>query len=263
MKQSPLGRGHLFSLVAAVLLVWGMGSVGLLDSGRLSRGALNLGVFVTGLFPPDLSVLPTVAQALVETIQIAVVGTLLGFLAAVPLALAASRVLFPPIVTVPVRLVLAAIRTVPALLWGVAFVVAVGLGAAAGALGVAVYSLGYLGKLLYEAFEGVDPEVVEAVRSVGANRVQLARFAILPEATNAVISQLLFMFEYNVRASSIMGFVGAGGIGFYLLGYIQMLQYPRLMTAFLVTMAVVVLVDYLSAQFRRLLALPSDVSRVA
>jgi phosphonate transport system permease protein len=92
---------------------------------------------------------------------------------------------------------------VPALFWAIVFVVAVGLGPAAGTLAVTLYSLGYLGNLLYETFEGVDPEVVEAVRSVGCGRAQLARYALLPEAANGILAQLLFMFEYNVRASSI------------------------------------------------------------
>jgi phosphonate transport system permease protein len=225
------------------------------------RGWRNLGIFVADLFPPDLTVLPTVARALVETVQIAIVGTLLGFICALPMALAASRSLFPIAVTGPVRLLLAAIRTVPSLLWGIIFVVAVGLGAAAGALGVAMYSLGYLGKLLYEGFEGVDSEVVEAVRGVGASRFQLARYAILPEAANVVLSQLLFMFEYNVRASSIMGFVGAGGIGFYLNGYVQNLQYSKLTTAILITLVAVVLIDQASSRIRRALALPGEAGR--
>ncbi|MBM2810564.1 MAG: phosphonate transporter, permease protein PhnE [Chloroflexi bacterium] len=256
-------RSRLFSVIILGVFLWALASVGLLDAERLGRGTLNLGVFLSALFPPDLSVLPNLGRALVETLQIAIVGTLLGFILAVPMALAATRALFPPMVTVPTRLILSAVRTIPSLLWGIIFVVAVGLGAAAGALGVALYSLGYLGKLLYEAFEGVDTEVVEAVRSAGVGRLQLARYGIIPEAGNVVLSQLLFMFEYNVRASSIMGLVGAGGIGFYLLGYIQMLQYSRLMTALLVTLAAVVLIDYASSLVRRVLVLPSEVQAVA
>lgn len=257
MKTSLPASRTLLVLVLA-LFVLALGNVGLLDGARITKGLVNLGIFLGALFPPDLSVLPTVARAMVETLQIALVGTILGFILALPMSLAATRVLFPPAVTAPVRLVLAAVRTVPSLLWGIVFVVAVGLGAAAGALGIGLYSLGYLGKLLYEAFEGVDEEVIEAVRSVGVSRLQLARYAIIPEAANAVLSQLLFMFEYNVRASSIMGLVGAGGIGFYLLGYIQMLQYDKLTTALMVTLIVVVLMDRVSVLIRRLLVLPSE-----
>lgn len=250
MKRDELAsRLLLLALLAALLL--SLGNVGLLDAGRLARGAANLAVFAGGLFPPDTSVLPTVALAMVETVQIAFVGTAIGFVLAVPLALAASQALFGAFVTGAVKLLLALVRTVPSLFWGIVFVVAVGLGPAAGTLGIALYSLGYLGKLFYETFEGVDPEVLEAVRGVGCSRLQLARFALLPEAANNVLAQLLFMFEYNVRASSIMGFVGAGGIGFYLLGYIQMLRYDDLTTALLVTLLVVVLIDRLSALVRR------------
>ena len=150
----------------------------------------------------------------------------------------------------PIKLLLALVRSVPAILWAILFVVAVGLGPAAGTLGVALYSVGYLGKIFYELFEGTDPEVIEAVRGVGCGPFQLARHAILPEALNGVVSQLLYMFEYNVRASAIMGFVGAGGIGFYLLGYIQTLEYQSLLTAILVTLVAVVFIDRASAVLR-------------
>ncbi len=113
-----------------------------------------------------------------------------------------------------------------------------------------MYSLGYMGKLFSEAFDGVDPEVLEAVRGTGLGRAQLARYALLPEAANQLLSQLLFMFEYNVRSSSIMGFVGAGGIGYYLLGYVQTLRYQELTTALLVTLVVVLAIDRLSAVVR-------------
>ncbi|MEK7285580.1 MAG: phosphonate ABC transporter, permease protein PhnE [Chloroflexota bacterium] len=254
MRRRWLGRAVILVVLAA--LVAAMADVGLLDAGRLGRGIRNLAEFTAGLFPPDPSSLPTLAEAMLETIEMALVGTAIGFVLALPLALAASPALFGPAVTGPVKLVLASVRTVPSLFWGVVFVVAVGLGPAAGALGVALYSLGYLGKLLYETFDGVDPEVLEAVRSVGAGRAQMARYALLPEAANGVIAQLLFMFEYNVRASAIMGFVGAGGIGFYLLGYIQLLRYDLLLTALLLTLAVVVLIDRASALARRTFLFP-------
>jgi len=254
--QKWLPRSLVMLLFAA--LVISMANIGLLDLPRLGRGALNIGRFVGDLFPPDLSVLGAVTVAIVETLQIALVGTLLGFAMALPMALLATPFLFGPTITGAARTILAVVRTVPSLFWGILFVVAVGLGPAAGALGVALYSLGYLGKLLYEIFEGVDPEVLEAVRSVGCNRLQLARFAVLPEAANNLVAQLLFMFEYNVRASSIMGFVGAGGIGFYLLGYIQMLQYDRLLTALVATLVVVILIDRASARLRRMFLLPTS-----
>jgi len=247
---SQLTRPRVVALALIIAFGVSLRNVGLLDADRVRRGLHNAGIFLGDLFPPELDVLPEVSRALLETTQIAFAGTALGFLVALPLALLASRTLAPPLVTVPVKLLLAFVRTVPAILWAIVFVVAVGLGPAAGTLGVALYSVGYLGKVFYELFEGSDPEVMEAVRGVGAGRLQLARHAILPEAANGLVSQLLFMFEYNVRASSIMGFVGAGGIGYYLLGYVQLLEYRSLLTAVLVTLIVVVAIDRASAGIR-------------
>jgi phosphonate transport system permease protein len=248
--------GAVVSAFLLVLLALALADIGLLDLGRLARGVRNLGEFAVALFPPDPSSLPTLVEAMVQTIEMAFVGTAIGFALALPLSLAASPVLFGPSVTGPVKVLLAAVRTVPALFWAIVFIVAVGLGPAAGALAVALYSLGYLGKLLYETYDGVDPEVIEAVRSVGATRSQLARYAVLPESANGILAQLLFMFEYNVRASSIMGFVGAGGIGFYILGYLQLLRYDLLLTALLLTLGVVIAIDRASSLIRRLFLFP-------
>ncbi|MSQ14568.1 MAG: phosphonate ABC transporter, permease protein PhnE [Dehalococcoidia bacterium] len=243
-------RGRLFILALGVALIYSLAGVGLLDAQKLARGLGNIALFSSDLFPPDAGVITTVAPAMVETLQIALVGTFIGTVVAMPLALLAMPILTNSAVAPGVRLVLAFIRTIPALLWGVLFVVAFGLGPAAGATGIGLYSAGYLGKLFYELLEGVDPEVVEAVRSVGCSRLQLARYALLPEAANGLLAQLLFMFEYNVRASSIMGFVGAGGIGYYMLGYIQLLRYDALLTAVLITLLVVIVIDWLSIRIR-------------
>lgn len=240
----------LVYVLLAAAAVASLSNVGLLDPSGLVKGVGNTLVFVTDMVPPNGAVLPTVASAMVETLQIAFAGTALGFLLALPLALLASRNLFGPLVTTPVRVLLGMVRTVPALVWALFFVIAVGLGPSAGTLGIAFYTVGYLGKLCYEVFEGVDSEILEAVKSVGCNRPQLVRFALFPEAANGILSQLLFIFEYNVRASSIMGFVGAGGVGFYMLGYIQMLQYQNLLTTLLVTLAVVLVFDLLSTRVR-------------
>lgn len=250
-RRLPVAR-----IAAAIVLGLGLVAlwdVELLDIGDWGPAISNLMEFSGSLLPPDTDSLGTLLEAMVETIEIAFVGTLIGLLVSLPLAVLGTRTLFGVAVTAPARLVVGAIRTIPSLLWGVVFVVAFGLGPAAGAMGVALYTVGYLGKLFYESFESVDPEVLEAVKATGASRPQLIVYAVLPESANAIVSQLLFMFEYNIRASSIMGFVGAGGIGFYMLGYLQLLQYQNLMTALLVTFVVVMAVDYLSARVRSLL----------
>ena len=252
----PVGR-----LIGLGVLIAGFVSLyrlELLDPDVVGPAGERLWEFALSLFPPNREVLPRLIRAMLETVEIAFVGTLLGFALALPLAFLGTTTLFGPVVTTAARLLVGGIRTIPSLLWGVIFVVGFGLGPAAGAMGVALYSVGYLGKLYYESFEAVDREVLEAVRSVGGNRLQLMTFAVLPESANAVISQLLFMFEYNIRASSIMGFVGAGGIGFYMLGYLQLLQYQNLLTALLVTFVVVMIIDYASGWLRALILTPSQ-----
>lgn len=228
-----------------------MVQIGFFDPGRIARGFGNLAIFAGDLIPPNLGVADVVLVALLETVQMALVGTALGFFLSLPLAFLAARNLFPGPVVALARLLLAAIRTIPSLLWAIVMVVAFGLGPLAGTLGLSLYTVGYLGKLFYEAFEAVDPEVLEAIRGVGSSKVQLIRFGVLPEAANQVWSQVLFMFEYNIRASSILGFVGAGGVGFYMLGYIQLLQYRNLTTVILLTLAVVLGIDYASSLVRR------------
>lgn len=250
-NPQPFGRWIALLVVAAGLVSWGR--MGLLNPAEMGRALGRLGAFAAALFPPQLGALPTLTGAMLETIEIAFAGTLLGFCLSLPLAFLGTRGLFAPGVTALARFLIGGVRTVPSILWGVVFVVAFGLGPSAGAAGVALYTVGYLGKLYYEAFEAVDAEVLEAVKSASRNRLQLFVYAILPESANAVLSQLLFMFDYNIRASTIMGFVGAGGIGYYMLGYVQLLQYRPLLTSILLTFAVVMLVDALSLKVRSLM----------
>lgn len=232
------------------IFVYSLFRLGLLNPENLIRAGGRLLEFAADLFPPRLDILPTIFSAILETIEISFAGTLLGFFISLPLAFLGNRVLFGATVTFMIRVIVGILRTIPSILFGVIFVIAFGLGKTAGTLGVAFYTIGYLAKLYYEAFEAVDAEVIEAVRSTGCNRIQLMRFAILPEAINTVISQFLFMFEYNIRSSTIMGFVGAGGIGYYMLGYIQMLQYRSLLTTILATLVVVMMIDYFSLKIR-------------
>jgi phosphonate transport system permease protein len=248
MKRNTLSL--IICSILALLFFISLGSMGLLDINRLASAAGRLGRFFSEMFPPQWSIMPQILGAVLETIEISFVGTLLGFIFSLPLAFLGNRVLFGRRTTTVVRLVIGMLRTVPSVLFGIIFVIALGLGKAAGALAVAFYTAGYLSKLLYEAFEAVDVDVIEAVRSTGCHRIQLFRFVILPESAQTIISQLLFMFEYNIRASTIMGFVGAGGIGYYMLGYIQMLQYRHLFMAFLVTLVVVMAIDFISWRLR-------------
>lgn len=236
--------------MVAGLTICSLAQFGFFNWGKFFNGGLNLAEFFAEVFPPRMEIIPVLFKAIAETIQIAFTGTVIGFVISLPLAFFGARNLFGRRSCAVVRFVTGGIRTVPSILFGVIFVVAFGLGPLAGTFGVALYTVGYLTKIFYEAFEAVDGEVIEAVGSTGCSRLQLFWFVILPESANTIISQVLFMFEYNIRASTIMGFVGAGGIGYYMVGYLQMLQYNHLLTALLLTFVVVMTIDYLSLRLR-------------
>lgn len=237
--------------LALASLAWILVDAEVLERG--GRGLRNAGVFLADMTPPayEDGILIALARSLWLTIQMAWAGTLLGAMLALPFAALAASNLSPPWVAHPIRAVLAAVRTIPSLLWAVFMVVIVGLGPLAGILALTLYTTGYLGKLFYEAIEAVDPETLDAARATGANRLQVARHVAFPEAGNALLSQSLFAFEYNVRASSILGLVGAGGIGFYLLRSIELFQYRVLATALILLFLLVVAVDAASRLVRR------------
>jgi len=246
----PLKRDLVFWGAVAALAGLTLHQFGLFDASRISQGLSNLAVFSRDTVPPDVGILPLAGRALWETVQMAFAGTFLGFLIALPLGFLGARSLAPLPVVWLSRLIVAVARTIPSLLWAVLFVIVVGLGALDGTQGLAFSTGGCLGKFYAELFEGTDPEVVEAFRGVGASRLQLARFVVWPESANAAISQLLFMLEYNIRASSILGFAGAGGIGFYMSIYLQTLEYQRLTTLLLLILALILVMDLVSAWVR-------------
>ncbi|MCX9081937.1 MAG: phosphonate ABC transporter, permease protein PhnE [Candidatus Methanoperedens sp.] len=237
-------------LIFLSIIIYLFKSMGFFELGRLYVGSKNLLVFAGDLFPPDLGVIWILIGAIFETIQMAFIGTIIGFMGALPLGLLGTRNIAGRAISAITRFFMGVIRTIPALLWAIIFVIAFGLGPLAGTLGLAIYSVGYLSKLYYEVFEAMDNEIIEAVRVTGISRLKEIRFVVLPESMNNILSQLFFMFEYNVRSSAILGFVGAGGIGFFMINYIQLFQYQRLTTALLLTLVVVLAIDFINSRVR-------------
>jgi phosphonate transport system permease protein len=217
---------------------------------QLAGGFSNLLQLWDDAFPPQMGLLPTAATVLIETLTIALLGTVFGFVLALPFGLAGARSIAPVWLFVPARALSAAVRTLPSLLWAVLFVIVVGFQPLAGVLAMTMYTMGHLAKLQYESLEGLPPEPLEVTRATGAGFFQLARFVALPEASNLLISQILYMFEYNVRASAIVGFVGAGGIGFYINQYLRAMQYDGVLTLLLVVFLTVLVIDVVSFQIR-------------
>ena len=217
-----------------------------------SRLWAGIGFLFEASIPPDTSVLAVGLRGLQETLYIAYLGTLVGVAASLPLSLLASRNLFPRHVNTPARWLLAGVRVLPSILWAVIFVILVGTGPLAGVLAITLYTTGFVGKLEYEAFEGLEREPIEAVGVLGASRFQVLRFVVLPQAINAVISQAFFMFEYNVRHAAAIGIVGAGGIGYYIMGYLQFFEYDKALVLLVIVFVVVIVIDELSYWLRSL-----------
>ena len=218
--------------------------------GRLIEGLPFMWDFLRRMVPPDLSVLGNALRGAMETIQIAVVGTAVAAVLALPLGFAAARNAAPPWLFYWARSVLNAFRAVDTLVYALFFVAAVGLGPFPGVLAVMVYTATVLAKLYSEAIEAIEPGPVEAVRATGATTLQVLRWGVLPQLVPQFLSFTLYRFETNIRAAAVLGFVGAGGIGFYIQTYLRLLNYPAAATVLLVLIGLVMIVDFASSRLR-------------
>jgi phosphonate transport system permease protein len=214
--------------------------------------AFPFGLAVPGLGSAAAVTVPEILPALFETIQIAIIGTTLGIFLSLPFGLLAARNTSPhPLVYQGVRFLLNAMRAVPTLIVALIFVASVGLGPFAGVLALALGEIGVLGKLFAEAIESIDPAQVQAVRATGANQLQTFAYGVIPQALPVLISYSLLIFESNVRSASVLGYVGAGGVGFLLQKYMALFQYPRLLAALMFIVVMVTLFDRISDALRR------------
>ncbi len=214
----------------------------------------NLTNFLREFLPPDFSVLPRTIEALIETIEIAVLSTFCSIIISLLIGLGAAQTLAPPWLVVTMRMLLNLIRTIPSLIWAVIAVVALGATAHAGVAALTLYSVGYLGKFFSEAFESVDINVARSLRGIGADPLQAFQFGIWPHAKPLIWSHSIWMLEYNIRSASIIGYVGAGGLGLQLHAYQEFQQWDRFATVLLCILSVVTLLDFLGEWIRRRIA---------
>lgn len=236
-------------LAIAVLFVWSAWATEV----SLQRGMEGIPFvveFLRRMVPPDPSVLGHALRGAAQTLQIAVVGTGIAALLALPLGFLAARNVSPPWLFYGARSLLNVFRAVDTLVYALIFVAAVGLGPFPGVLAVVAYTATVLAKLYSEAVEAIDPGPVEAVAATGATRLQLLRWGVLPQLLPQFLSFTLYRFETNIRAAAILGFVGAGGIGFYIQTYLRLLNYPAASTVLLVLIALVMVVDFASSRLR-------------
>ena len=221
---------------------------------KLISGLGNLGTFVMLMLPPDPGSFARAiifVKALFETIAIAFLGTVLAAILALPLGFVAARnVVANRVVHVLARRSLDTVRGVDALIWALIWVNVVGLGPFAGMLAIMTSDLGAFGKLYSEAIEAADRKPVEGVASVGGGKAHEIRFGLLPQVLPVIASQVLYFIESNTRSSTIIGIVGAGGIGLYLAETIRTLEWQQVSFLILLVLAAVSAIDFLSGKLR-------------
>jgi phosphonate transport system permease protein len=240
-------RAVLFGgLVVLGWLLWDTGA----DPVRLARGLPWIVDFLRRMVPPDLGVLPSALTGALTTVEIALLGTTVAAALALPLGFLSARNVAPPAVFYPARAVLNLFRSVDTLVYALIFVAAVGLGPFPGVLAVVAYTTTSLAKLYSEAVEGIDPGPMDAITATGATRLQVLRYGALPQVLPLFLSYVLYRLETNIRAATVLGFVGGGGIGFYLQTYLRMIDYRAASTALLVTIVMVMVIDAASSRLR-------------
>jgi phosphonate transport system permease protein len=221
---------------------------------RVVSGFGNLGSFVVLMLPPDPGSFARAiifVKALFETIAIAFLGTMLAAILAFPLGfLAAKNVVANRVIHFLARRSMDTVRGVDALIWALIWVNVVGLGPFAGMLAIMTSDLGAFGKLYSEAIESADRKPVEGVTSLGGNKLHEIRFGLIPQVLPVIASQVLYYIESNTRSSTIIGIVGAGGIGLYLAETIRTLEWQQVSFLILLILAAVTAIDFLSAKLR-------------
>lgn len=248
-RSSGLRRVAATAAVA-VLLGWSAAHLGL-SPRELVKGAPWIWDLLSRMLPPNWAFFDKLVRPAVETILIALWGTLLAVLLALPVTFLAARNLSPsPAVFHFVRQILNVARGINEIIFALIFVAAVGLGPFAGVLALSLHGAGMLGKFFAEAVEEVDSGPVEALRATGASSLQTILFAVVPQALPAWIAATLYRFEVNLRASTILGMVGAGGIGFELYSSMKLFQYQDTAACVIVILALVMSADYLSSRLR-------------
>jgi|TARA_B100001105_G_C22356584_1_gene428282 phosphonate transport system permease protein len=214
------------------------------------EGIPNLVIVFEEMIAVEPKYIPTALWAMFETIQMAFIGTVVGIAIALPLSMLAARNLNSKFVYAPIRAFLAAIRTFPSILWALLFVIMVGSGTFAGVLAIIMYTVGFIAKLQYEVIETIDSDPMDAVGSIGVSKIQLISYVVIPESASHLLSQMLYMFDYNIRQTSILGLVGAGGIGFYIINYIKFFEYGKAAIFMLVVLITVLAIDWASVRIR-------------
>lgn len=238
--------------LVSCLVLWWSAHGAQVSIAELSKGLPWIGDFLSRMMPPNWAFIDKLIKPAIETVQIAIWGTLLSIVLALPLCFFAARNLSPGgAVFHAMRQVLNVMRGINEIILALVFVAAVGLGPFPGVLALAVHGAGMLGKFFAESIEEIDQGPIEALRSTGAGPLQTIVYGVLPQVVTAWIAVCLYRFETNLRQATVLGMVGAGGIGFELTGSMKLFQYQDTAMCILVIIAMVMAADFLSSRMRQ------------
>ena len=240
--------------VAMVLAVipTGFFTTGLFDVARLQEGIPSIVSLTWESLPPDFSGWQSWIKPIIDTITMSIAGTALAIFLSLPLSLLAARNTTPnKIVYQFARALLNFLRSIPELIMGIIFVAAVGFGALPGVLALGLHSVGMVGKFFAESIEHVSEGPIEAARSTGATPMQVIFHGVLPQVLPQLADVAVYRWEYNFRASTVMGMVGAGGIGFELMASLRLMQYQQVSAILLAILGMVTIVDFFGATLRK------------
>ncbi|ANY66434.1 phosphonate ABC transporter, permease protein PhnE [Paenibacillus sp. BIHB 4019] len=247
----PARTKHVLTALLILLLLWGSAVQTEVSFKELIEGFPNMLDLLREMFPPRWTYFDNILGGMLETIRMALVGTTIGAIIAIPVALLCAGNLMPHRwVYYPARFLLNLVRTLPDLLLAALFVAVFGLGPVPGILALAVFSVGLIAKLTYETLETIDQGPLEAMTAVGANAMQRIVFGVVPQISAAFMSYVLYTFEINVRAAAILGLVGAGGIGLFYEATLGFLEYDKTAVIILFTLVIVLIIDFASTKLR-------------
>lgn len=246
------GLGAFFAWGAVLALLAASWKGADMRPADLVRDAGNMAQYASGFFPPDFREWRVYLEEMLVTLEIALWGTVLAVVCAVPLGLLCSANIAPAWAHQPVRRLMDACRAINEMVFAMLFVVAVGLGPFAGVLALWIHTTGILAKLFSEAVEAIDPQPVEGIRATGASKLEEIAYGVIPQVIPLWISYSLYRFESNVRSASVVGMVGAGGIGVVLWEIIRGFYYAETCAVMIIIVITVSLLDLASARVRRL-----------
>jgi phosphonate transport system permease protein len=223
-----------------------------IDIGELIADIGNGAEIIGQLLDPNWAFLPSTIDPLIETFQMAVIASVIGCAVALPVAFLASRITAPNrLALVADRTILSVVRAIPDILYALVFVAAVGIGPLAGIAALIFFNIGVVAKLLSETVDGVDTGPIEAARATGGSRLQTVRWSVLPQVLPNYIAYSLYTFELNIRASTVIGIVGAGGLGYLLQTQYRFFAWSNVSVIIIELFVLVFLIELLSIWMRR------------